>query len=193
MYAVIDTSFAARTRDNKMEPMKNSSFTKATPFSYGAGHVRPNRAMHPGLVYDLTTEDYLNFLCAIGYNSTARSIFYDKPYSCPAKKLSLKDFNYPSITVPLLAGPTTVTRTVKNVGAPGTYKVRFHAPRGVSMSVDPENLTFVKTGEEKQFKVNFAPKEGGLGGDYVFGRLIWSDGVHYVRSPVVVKGVHDNV
>ncbi|KAA8537257.1 hypothetical protein F0562_027056 [Nyssa sinensis] len=34
----------ARTRDNTVNPMLNGSFVKATPFSYGAGHVRPNRA-----------------------------------------------------------------------------------------------------------------------------------------------------
>lgn len=189
MFAVIDISFTARTRDNKMEPMMNSSFTKATPFSYGAGHVRPNRAMDPGLVYDLTSEDYLNFLCSLGYNASTMSIFYEKPYSCPSKKLSLLQLNYPSITVPSLAGPTTVTRTVRNVGGPGTYKARFHAPQGVLMSVKPDSLVFKKNGEEKKFQVTLAPKGGiGIGSDYVFGRLIWSDGMHYVRSPVVVKG-----
>lgn len=189
MFAVIDISFTARTRDNKMEPMKNSSFTKATPFSYGAGHVRPNRAMDPGLVYDLTTKDYLNFLCSLGYNASTMSIFYEEPYSCPSKNLSLLQLNYPSITVPSLAGPTTVTRTVRNVGGPGTYKVRFHAPQGVLMSVKPDSLVFKKNGEEKKFEVTLAPKGGiGIGSDYVFGRLIWSDGMHYVRSPVVVKG-----
>ncbi|KAJ8629688.1 hypothetical protein MRB53_023011 [Persea americana] len=180
---------SSRTRDNKMEPMMNSSFTKATPFSYGAGHVRPNRAMDPGLVYDLTSEDYLNFLCSLGYNASTMSIFYEKPYSCPSKKLSLLQLNYPSITVPSLAGPTTVTRTVRNVGGPGTYKARFHAPQGVLMSVKPDSLVFKKNGEEKKFQVTLAPKGGiGIGSDYVFGRLIWSDGMHYVRSPVVVKG-----
>ncbi|CAI9260395.1 unnamed protein product [Lactuca saligna] len=48
---------SARTRDNAVEPITNASHTKATPFSYGAGHVQPNRAMDPGLVYDLTTFD----------------------------------------------------------------------------------------------------------------------------------------
>ncbi|XP_077237514.1 subtilisin-like protease SBT5.3 [Tasmannia lanceolata] len=181
--AVMTTS---RSRDNVREPMKNSSFIKATPYSYGAGHVRPNRAMDPGLVYDITVDDYLNFLCAIGYNSTQIATFVDKSYSCPSKTLSLTSLNYPSISVPHLTELTTVTRTVKNVGSPGTYKVRFRAPKNVVVSVQPKSLKFEKIGEEKMFKVSLRPKKGGLIDEYSFGRLIWSDGVHYVRSPIVV-------
>nr|CAD1831453.1 unnamed protein product [Ananas comosus var. bracteatus] len=87
---------SARTRDNKEEPMLNSSFVRATPFSYGSGHVRPNRAMDPGLVYDLTTSDYLNFLCALGYKADQLALFTTgtAPYKCPAKPIRLEDFNY---------------------------------------------------------------------------------------------------
>ncbi|WP_216668117.1 hypothetical protein, partial [Proteus mirabilis] len=60
----------ARSRDNTGHPIKTAAKEKATPFNYGNGHIRPNRAMDPGLVYDLTTKDYLNFLCSLGYNET---------------------------------------------------------------------------------------------------------------------------
>ncbi|XP_077237909.1 subtilisin-like protease SBT5.3 [Tasmannia lanceolata] len=182
--AIMTTS---RSRDNLRQPMKNSSFIKATPYSYGAGHVRPNRAMDPGLVYDTTVDDYLNFLCALGYNSTQIATFADKTYSCPSKTLSLTSLNYPSISVPYLTESTTVTRTVKNVGSPGMYKVRIRAPKDVLVSVQPKSLRFSKIGEEKTFMVKLRPKKGGLIDEYSFGRLIWSDGVHYVRSPIVVS------
>ncbi|KAH7674294.1 Tripeptidyl-peptidase II protein [Dioscorea alata] len=175
----------ARTRDNEEMPMKNSSFTKATPFSYGAGHARPNRAMNPGLVYDLTTSDYLNFLCTIGYNSTKIARFNTKNYFCSTKPVKLEDLNYPSITVPKLRGVVTVTRKVKNVGSPGTYIARIQEPAGVSVSVKPDRLVFDKVGQEKVFVVSLQAKRKGNG--YVFGRLIWSDGKHFVRSPIVVN------
>ncbi|XP_043699024.1 subtilisin-like protease SBT5.4 [Telopea speciosissima] len=176
----------ARTRDNNMEPILNASFVKATPFSYGAGHVFPNRAADPGLVYDLTTNDYLNFLCAIGYNDTRISLFSDSPvpYKCP-KSANLLDFNYPSITVPSLSGTATITRTLKNVGTPATYKAYVHAPSGISVTVEPSNLTFNSINDEKSFKVTLS--SNGAAKDYVFGQLLWSDGTHYVRSPIVVK------
>ncbi|KAG4150276.1 hypothetical protein ERO13_D05G386400v2 [Gossypium hirsutum] len=180
----------ARTRDNTVNPMLDSDGNKATPFSYGAGHVRPNRAMDPGLIYDLTINDYLNYLCACGYNQTTIQLFSNKPYVCP-KSYNVADLNYPSITVPELNGTTIITRKVKNVGTPGTYKAHVRSPVGVMVTVHPSTLKFTKIGEEKKFEVRLKPSskkvdaKGGVG--YVFGVLRWCDGYHYVRSPLVVK------
>lgn len=178
----------ARTRDNNIHPMTNASHLKATPFSYGAGHVQPNRAMDPGLVYDLTVNDYLNFLCAVNHNQTQIRMFTEEPYTCP-KPIILSDFNYPSITVPMLKGSITVTRTVKNVGSPGTYKARIIRPAGITAIVQPDSLEFDKIGEEKSFKLTLKLKQRSAARDYVFGQLTWSDGKHYVRSPIVVKAI----
>jgi len=41
----------------------------ATPFDYGAGHVVPEKARTPGLLYDISVLDYVNFLCAYGYTA----------------------------------------------------------------------------------------------------------------------------
>ncbi|KAJ7947949.1 Subtilisin-like protease [Quillaja saponaria] len=177
----------ASTQDNSHKPIQDSSRQKATPFAYGAGHVQPNLAMNPGLVYDLTSVDYMNFLCARGYNPKQLKFFFNKPYHCP-KSYNLADFNYPSITVPDLHKEiVNVTRIVTNVGSPGTYKVQVNAPAGVLASVEPSFLTFKKLGEKKKFMVSFKAKVNGKPADYAFGDLVWSDGKHNVRSPIVVK------
>ncbi|XP_050279889.1 subtilisin-like protease SBT5.3 [Quercus robur] len=173
--------------DNDGEPVMNASYFKATPFSYGAGHVRPNSAMDPGLVYDLSVNEYLNFICALGYNETLVSIFSDDPYNCPKPPLTLTNLNYPSITVPKLSHSITVTRKLKNVGSPGTYRADVQEPSGISVIVKPRSLKFKKVGEEKTFYVTLKVKEAKAAKDYVFGNLIWSDEKHYVRSPIVVK------
>ncbi|XP_030972147.1 subtilisin-like protease SBT5.4 [Quercus lobata] len=176
----------ARRRDNTKSPILDGSFIKATPFNYGAGHIRPNRAMDPGLVYDLTVNDYLDFLCASGYNQTLLELFTEAPYKCP-KSASLLDFNYPSITVTNLSRSVNVTRKLKNVGSPGTYVARVREPIGISVHVEPKILKFESIGEEKSFKLTVTKKTAGMGTeDYVFGVIIWSDGNHYVRSPIVV-------
>ncbi|KAJ9169895.1 hypothetical protein P3X46_018042 [Hevea brasiliensis] len=179
---------SATTRDNKKEPILNASYSKATPFSYGAGHIRPNQAMDPGLVYDLTVYDYLKFLCALGYNATQILSFSETPYKCPSKPISLANFNYPSITIPNFNGWMTVTRRVKNVGSiPSTYRARIRKPTGISISVEPEILKFNKVGEEKSFHVTLKSQKSSPRKDYVYGELIWSDSKHTVRSPIVVK------
>ncbi|KAK3200170.1 hypothetical protein Dsin_023585 [Dipteronia sinensis] len=161
----------ARIRAGSSGPMLDSNNMKATPFAYGAGHVRPNRAVDPGLVYDMTTDDYLNFLCAKGYDENIiRKLFLGKPYLCP-KSFKLADFNYPTITVPNLNGSVTVTRRVKNVGSPGSYNVRVKAPGRVSVTVEPKCLKFTKVGEEKTFKVTLKPMSSLKLGKYIFGDL----------------------
>lgn len=179
---------SATIQDNAMESIINASYYKATPFSYGAGHIQPNRAMDPGLVYDLGIKDYLNLLCSLGYNATQISLFSDGAYNC-SKRIGLLDFNYPSITVPKLLGSITVTRTVKNVGLPGTYRASILEPNGVSVLVKPAYLKFKKINEKKSFKVVLKAKGASVTGDYSFGELIWSDTEHYVRSPIVVKAI----
>ncbi|CAN1307525.1 Subtilisin-like protease SBT5.4 [Linum perenne] len=167
---------------------EDSSNERATPFNYGSGHIRPNQAMNPGLVYDLSEVDYLNFLCARGYNQTLLSLF--APHEC-SNKHAIVDLNYPSIAVPRLPmkeGSVTVTRKVKNVGNKAArYAVSVKQPVGVSISVKPAVLKFDKVGEEKAFEVKLEAKSGGKINEYVFGGITWSDGVHHVRSPVAVS------
>ncbi|XP_050228703.1 subtilisin-like protease SBT5.3 [Mercurialis annua] len=176
----------AKTRSNIRQPMYTDSFEMASPLNYGSGHIWPSRAMDPGLVYDLNYKDYLNFLCSIGYNKTQISAFVDKSFNCPSANTSLLNFNYPSITVPNLSGTVTLTRTLKNVGTPGVYTVRIDAPNGISVEVEPVSLKFDNVKEEKSFNVTLKAKEI-RSGFYEFGGLVWSDGKHNVRSPIVVK------
>ncbi|XP_025876279.1 subtilisin-like protease SBT5.4 isoform X2 [Oryza sativa Japonica Group] len=193
----------ARVKDNMRRPMSNSSFLRATPFSYGAGHVQPGRAADPGLVYDMNDTDYLGFLCALGYNSSVIATFMasgsgaQPPYACPPARRP-EDLNYPSFALPHLSpsgAARTVTRRVRNVGAaPAAYVASVAEPRGVSVAVRPSRLEFTAAGEELEFAVTFRAKKGSfLAGEYEFGRLVWSDaaagGRHRVRSPLVVRVV----
>ncbi|XP_024156207.1 subtilisin-like protease SBT5.3 [Rosa chinensis] len=177
----------ARRRDNKRESILDSTKVSATPLDYGAGHVDPNRAANPGLVYDVTTDDYLNFLCARGYNASLLKIFSDKPHKCSNTSSIIADLNYPTIAVPDLQDkPITISRKVKNVGTPGTYVAYVRAPARVSVSVQPSRLKFKSIGEEKEFKVTLKADGKVQNPDYVFGELKWSDGKHTVRSPIAV-------
>ncbi|XP_016491507.2 subtilisin-like protease SBT5.4 [Nicotiana tabacum] len=189
----------ARTRDNTGNPMRDETEKdKATQFNYGAGHMRPNRAMNPGLVYDLTVNDYLDFLCSLGYNQKNITKFSGtrSTYQCHKKHgLNLLDFNNPAITIPNISpsAPVTITRTLKNVGSPGVYAANVRLPRRMfSVSVEPSVLMFDHIGQEKSFKLTIEVKDAKAVKDgYVPGELLWTDRLHYVRSPIAVASLSD--
>ncbi|AES80542.1 putative tripeptidyl-peptidase II [Medicago truncatula] len=178
----------ATTLDNTNRPIQDAFENKlAIPFDYGSGHVQPDLAIDPGLVYDLGIKDYLNFLCAYGYNQQLISALnFNGTFICSGSH-SITDFNYPSITLPnLKLNAVNVTRTVTNVGPPGTYSAKAQL-LGYKIVVLPNSLTFKKTGEKKTFQVivqatNVTPR-----GKYQFGNLQWTDGKHIVRSPITVR------
>ncbi|KAK7387650.1 hypothetical protein VNO78_22437 [Psophocarpus tetragonolobus] len=177
----------ARTRDNTGKPMLDGGdYSKATPLAYGSGHIRPNRAMDPGLVYDLTTHDYLHFLCFSGYNQTQINKFSGADYRCPGV-INILDYNYPSVTIPKLYSSVSFTRRLKNVGSPATYSASLKVPAGLSITVQPNVLKFDNIGEEKSFKLTVQVTRPGKA--TAFGGITWSDGKHQVRTPIVVGGV----
>ncbi|KAE9610143.1 putative tripeptidyl-peptidase II [Lupinus albus] len=183
--------FLAGIKDNTREPVLDEwLLDRATPLAYGAGVIQPNHAANPGLVYDLRTTDYLNFLCGRHYNSSTIQLFYGKSYTCP-KSFNVNDFNYPSISVThLVHGHSQhVTRTLTNVDSPGKYRVHINAPREVVVSVKPKILRFKHKGEKREFRVTFKLKHKGKKSknDYFYGSLVWTDHKHIVRSPIVVK------
>ncbi|TVT98937.1 hypothetical protein EJB05_55750 [Eragrostis curvula] len=112
-----------------------------------------------------------------------------KPCTCSqGSALRPEDLNYPSIAVPCLAGSTEVKRRVKNVGAPSCrYTVKVAEPKGVKVTVLPNELSFGSIGEEKEFTVKLDVYDSAAAADYVFGSIEWSDGTHRVRSPIVAR------
>lgn len=160
-------------------------------YSYGAGHIQPQAAVDPGLVYDNTVQDHVLLLCRLGHsNSSLVKEITGSAYICPDEQLlpRLRDFNYPSILVQSLKDTVRVTRTVTNVGPIGSYySVSVEPPEGVGMIVEPQTLFFTEEGQKLSFNVTFAAS--GLGDNYVgFGSLTWKNTYfhHSVRSPVVI-------
>jgi subtilisin family serine protease len=163
----------------------------ATPLDVGAGHVDPAKAVDPGLVYDITAADYVDFLCANNYEPAQIAALTRQHPSegCSANRTyTVTALNYPSFSVafPGAGGTVKHARTVTNVGQPGTYKVTASAAAGsapVTVSVEPSTLSFSKAGEKQSYTVSFTA--GGMpSGTNGFGRLVWSSDHHVVASPI---------
>ncbi|BFG32125.1 hypothetical protein CerSpe_183980 [Prunus speciosa] len=159
---------------------------EADPFDIGGGHVDPNKAIDPGLIFDASTDDYIQFLCSLGYSSASITRLTKTNINCITKTHGV-NLNLPSITIPNLKRTATVTRTVTNVGHINSkYKALVHAPPGIKMTVEPQTLSFNITTQILPFKITFFTTQK-LHGDYKFGSLTWTDGEHLVRSPVAIR------
>ncbi|WCJ37663.1 Subtilisin-like protease [Euphorbia peplus] len=176
----------ANSQNNDGSTIGDASGEETTPFAYGAGQVRPSMAADPGLVYDMTVDDYLFAVCSLGFNETKMKTFANESFVCPTN-FSMLNLNYPSIAVPSLDSEITIHRKLKNVGTPGTYTAELKLPKEVTATVEPKELAFATEGEEKPFQVTFKAGAPGEPKEYVFGELIWSDKKHKVKTIIAVK------
>jgi len=154
-------------------------------FRQGAGHVRPNSAADPGLVYNSGWNDWLAFICSTqpqGLTSLCNTLWgmgYSKDPS---------DFNAPSIAIGDLAGVQTVKRTVTNVGLKETYTFSYIGLTGITVSPSVSSFT-INPGAKQSYNVTFTRTTASLNA-YVGGYIIWTGNLgHVVRIPVVIQPV----
>ncbi|CAH2060875.1 unnamed protein product [Thlaspi arvense] len=181
--------------DNMRRPVTNTSGLTSTPHETGAGEINPHRAVNPGLIFETTAHDYLQFLCYYGYSQkTISKKLTNTKFSC-SKKVSkdlISTINYPSISIGNLRRGQryrrVIERTVTNVGPEKnvTYVVHVVAPEGLVVNVEPKRVVFGENVSKVSFKVWFYGKES-ASKDYHHGSLEWSDGYHLVRSVFSVK------
>jgi subtilisin family serine protease len=148
-------------------------------FRQGAGHVEPNSAADPGLVFDAGWNDWLAFLCGSGQLTASY---------CPSIKIDPSDYNNPSVAIGDLAGSQTVTRTVTNVGKDAaTYDASVSGLTGLEVKVSPASFTLAP-GAKQRLEITVTTTSAELN-QYVGGHITWTDGTHQVRIPVVVRPV----
>lgn len=158
----------------------SATFAGNRSFGQGAGHIAPNLAADPGLVYDITTVDYLRFLCGQGLlYSTAQC-------NSIGGGIAAYNLNLASLTAATVLGSQTLTRTVTNVGdSNATYTATATLP-GFSVVVTPATLTLAP-GAKATYTAKLTRTTAALD-TWSYGSLTWTDGVHKVRSPLTARG-----
>ncbi|KAL2321647.1 hypothetical protein Fmac_026026 [Flemingia macrophylla] len=149
-------------------------------FATGSGHVNPSRANDPGLVYDIQPDDYLPYLCGLGYDDTAVGLIAHRTIKCSEfSSIPEGELNYPSFSV-VLGYPQTYTRTVTNVGeANSTFVVMVAAPEGVEVKVWPNKLHFSEANQKETYSVSFSRiGSGNKTAEYAQGFLQWDSAKH---------------
>ncbi|MDM4767013.1 S8 family serine peptidase [Pelomonas sp. SE-A7] len=156
------------------------------PWGRGAGFVQPNLAADPGLVYDLSSDDYNRFLCGVGQAGVVASVNLQPGINCATLgSIAATDLNLPSLTASNVLGTLTLNRKVTNVGNnTATYNATSSLP-GFTVQVTPATLTLAP-GESGSYQVKLTRSTAAQGA-WQFGELLWSDGVHNVRSPLSAR------
>ena len=151
------------------------------PWAQGAGHVDPNKAAKPGLVYDAGKADFVQYNCKMN-KATVTPASDCTTFGTLDESYNL---NLPSITVSSVQGIVTVRRKVTNVGgSTATYNASASVP-GFSTVVAPAQLTLAP-GATGSFTVKLTSTTAPVG-VWQFGSLTWTDGNHVVRSPVSAR------
>ncbi|TKY53554.1 Cucumisin protein [Spatholobus suberectus] len=179
--------------------IKSALMTTATPmsaalnpeaeFAYGAGQIDPIKAANPGLVYDASEIDYVNFLCEQGYDAKKLQIITNDNSSCTRPNNGMfRDLNLPSFALSINTSTffsAVFRRTLTNVGsATSRYKAKVTTPPSLlNIKVEPDVLSFSLVGQKKSFSLSI---EGEINVGIVSSSLIWDDGTFQVRSPIVV-------
>ena len=151
------------------------------PWSQGAGHIDPNKATDPGLVYDAGKADYVQYMCKVNRTLVTPASdcttfgILDETYN----------LNLPSITVASVQGATTIRRNVTNVGSTTSTYTASAAVPGFTTVVTPSTLTLAP-GATGSFTVRLTNVSAATG-VWQFGSLSWADGSHTVKIPVSAK------
>ncbi|XVE94923.1 hypothetical protein REPUB_Repub02eG0051700 [Reevesia pubescens] len=169
----------AYTTNNNGTNLTNQSYVSpATPLDYGEGHINPNKASDPGLIYDMDTQDYINFLCGLGYNDTEmRAVLRQSQWNCTQNETGL---NYPSFVAIFSVDDNSpkvknFSRVVTNVGDDqSVYQAVVGNSSALTVKVEPSTLTFTKKHQKLSFVVS-VEIDGIYSGPQNFGYLKWID------------------
>ncbi|XP_058754025.1 subtilisin-like protease SBT4.3 [Vicia villosa] len=163
----------------------------AGEFSYGSGNVNPQLAIQPGLIYNITKDDYVQMLCNYGYDNGKIKQISGENSSCHgASNPSLvKNLNYPALVISVFPHkPFNIkfSRIVTNVGSHNaTYKAIITPIPNVKITAKPNILSFKSLLEIQSFVVTAVGRIGSSQTEFS-SSLIWSDGTHNVKSPIIV-------
>ncbi|CAI0414043.1 unnamed protein product [Linum tenue] len=170
------------------KPIVDEKHQPADVFAIGAGHVNPTKANNPGLIYDIKPDDYMSYLCGLGYTDQQVGKIVRRNIKCAEQeKLPGGQLNYPSFSV-TLGHSQTFTRTVTNVGtASSVYAVKINPPSGVYVTVKPSILSFSDMNHKATYAVTFTRARNNTAiRPFTQGYIAWTSDKYSVTSPISV-------
>lgn len=154
----------------------------ADPLDFGGGHIQPNKAIAPGLVYDAGADNFDAYLCGRG---TGRPGVDCAALEAAGLPTDGSDLNLPSIALDRLVNEQVVHRRLTNVGPAATYTSSLDLPSTLKAEVTPPVLS-LGTGESADVAIHFT-SDGTEPDAWQFGSLTWTGPTATVRSPVAIR------
>lgn len=178
--AAIKSALMTTARQDITLPDDNS----AIPFDFGSGHIVPNSANDPGLVFDVTDDEYDAFSCGVA--SPAIDQARCDELAAAGYSFEAAALNQPSISLSRLTTQRTVTRRVTNVTENSeAYMAEIVPPPGIAVQVTPVSLT-LGPGQSASYDVTLTFQSGPQD-IYRFGSVTWVSNDHSVRSVLAVR------
>ncbi|KAJ0234352.1 Subtilisin-like protease [Hirschfeldia incana] len=172
-----------------------TALTLDNPLAVGAGHVSADKVLSPGLIYDTSPQDFINFLCHEVKQSRKLINIITRSNVSEACRNPSPYLNYPSIIAYFTSdqnGHKIMRRTLTNVGeAKRSYSVRVRGLKGVNVVIEPKRLMFSKINEKQSYSVRMESQRA-LRGDVVYGVVSWvddEDAKFEVSCPVVATSL----
>jgi subtilisin family serine protease len=176
---------SALTTTARQDVLNQDGETAADPFDFGAGHVVPNAAVAPGLVYDAGVDDFDAFLCGRGEPRTS---------SVDCERLVSEGFatdgsnlNLPTIATDDLVSEQVIRRRVTNVGEAAQFVASVEMPTTIDAEINPALLSLA-SGESAEFEIRLYTQDTTFDA-WQFGALTWTAGATTVRSPLAIRAL----
>ncbi|KAF2304029.1 hypothetical protein GH714_026502 [Hevea brasiliensis] len=94
-------------------------YLPATVFDIGAGQVNPSRASDPGLIYDLKPDDYVPYLCGLGYSDKHVGLIVKRNVKCSNdSSIPEAQLNYPSFSIELVLLHRYIQEQLQTLASP---------------------------------------------------------------------------
>lgn len=169
----------------RQDVLNQDGETPADPFDFGAGHMVPNAAFAPGLVYDAGADDYDAFLC--GRDQPRDSSVDCARLEADGYGTDGSDLNLPTIATDDLVSEQIIRRRVTNVGEAAQFVASVEMPTTINAEVSPSLLS-LGAGESADFEIRLSTQYTTFDA-WQFGALTWSSGATSVRSPLAIKAL----
>jgi subtilisin family serine protease len=167
------------TTANPEKVLKEDGVTPSGPFDRGSGEIDPTTAADPGLVLDVSTDDYLGYLS--GQDPTLFA-------GTPPDPIAATDLNLPSISNSQVPGRLTTTRTFTAVTPVAKrWDVSVNVD-GWTATASPRSFT-LKPGQQQTVTFTFTKASTTPLNVYRFGEAALVSSGATVRLPVSLKGI----